>query len=78
MTPATAALGPFGFARLAALGFVFEALVGEKHLFAGGENEFSPALRTLQHLVVVFHEPLSPGPVAGEGMGDFVPDSLDA
>ena len=78
MTPATTALGSFSLARLAALGFVFEALVGEKHLFAGGKNEFSPALRTLQHLVVVFHEPLSPGPVAGEGMGDFVPDSLDA
>jgi hypothetical protein len=78
VTPATTALGSFSLARLAALGFVFEALVGEKHLFAGGENEFSPALRTLQHLVVVFHEPLSPGPVAGEGMGDFVPDSLDA
>jgi hypothetical protein len=36
-----------GFARLAPLGFVLETLVGEKHLFAGGENELSPTLRTL-------------------------------
>jgi hypothetical protein len=71
MTPtaATAALGPLGLARLAALRFVLEAFVGEKHLFAGGKNEFSAAFRTLQYSIVVFHEPLSPGPVAGEGMG---------
>jgi len=40
--PRHAALGPFSLARLAALGFVFEALVGKKHLFTGGKNEFSP------------------------------------
>src|SRR4029077_20453066 len=69
-TPAaTAALGPFRLATFAALRFVFEALVGEKHLFAGGKNEFSTALRALQHLVVVFHEPLSPSPVTGRRMG---------
>jgi len=62
MTAATAALGPFGFAGFATLGFVLEALIREKHLFAGGKNELCTALRTLQHLVVVFHEPLSPGP----------------
>src|SRR2546429_4662096 len=41
---------------------VFEAFIREKHLFAGRKNELCAALRTLQHLVVVFHEPLSPGP----------------
>jgi hypothetical protein len=65
----TAALGPFSLASFATLGFVFEPLVGEKHLFAGGKNEFSTALRTLQHSIVVFHEPLSPGPVPGTRLG---------
>src|SRR5229473_5503810 len=66
---ATAALGAFCLATFAALGFVFEPLVGEKHLFAGGKNELSAALRTLQHSIVIFHEPLSLGPAAGKRMG---------
>jgi hypothetical protein len=66
---ATAALGPFGFASFAALGFVFETFVGEKHLLAGGKNEFGTTLRTLQYSIVVFHEPLSPGPVPGRSLG---------
>jgi hypothetical protein len=41
---------------LAPLGFVFETFVREKHLLAGGENEFSPALGALQNLVMVFHK----------------------
>jgi len=49
------ALGAFGFAVLTPLGLVFEALIGEEHLFAGGENELLTAFRTLQHLIVVFH-----------------------
>src|SRR6266851_4814166 len=65
----TAALGPFSLATFAALRLVLEPLVCEKHLFAGGKNEFSSALRTLQYLVVVFHEPLSPGPVPGRSLG---------
>jgi len=40
---------------LATLGLVFEALIREKHLLAGGENEFSPALGALQDFVMVFH-----------------------
>jgi hypothetical protein len=43
------------FARLAPLGLVFEPLVGEKHLLAGGENELSPTFPTLQDLIVIFH-----------------------
>jgi len=74
----TAALGSFSLAGFATLRFVFEALIREKHLFAGGKNELCTALRTLQHLVVVFHEPLSPGPVADRDWADFVPYSLDA
>jgi hypothetical protein len=49
------ALRAICFARLASLGFVLEALIGEKHLFAGGKYEFSSALGTLQDLVVEFH-----------------------
>jgi hypothetical protein len=44
-----------GFARLAPLGLVLEALVGEKHLLAGGENELSRTFSTLQNPVMVFH-----------------------
>jgi hypothetical protein len=69
MTSSSAALGPFRFASLAALWFVFEAFVGEEHLFAGGKYEFSATLRTLQYPIVVFHEPLSPGPVLGWNSG---------
>jgi hypothetical protein len=65
----TPALGAFGLASFAALGFVFEALIREKHLFAGRKNEFGAALRTLQHAIVIFHEPLSLGPAAGKSMG---------
>jgi len=49
------ALGTLGFAVLTPLGLVLEALVGEKHLFAGGENKFLTAFRTFQNLIVVFH-----------------------
>jgi hypothetical protein len=52
--------GAFRFTAFATLGFVFEAFVGEKHLFAGGKYKLSATLRTLQDLIVVFHEPLSP------------------
>ena len=51
-------LSPFCFTPFAALRFVLEPLVGEKHLFAGSKNELAATLRTLQHLIVVFHEPL--------------------
>ena len=42
-------------ARLAPLRLVFEALVGEKHLLAGGKNELRSTLSTLQDLIVIFH-----------------------
>jgi hypothetical protein len=51
----TAAFRTFRLARFAALRFVLEPLVGEKHLLAGSEHELCTAFRTLQHLVVVFH-----------------------
>jgi hypothetical protein len=47
-------------ASFATLGFVFETFVGKKHLLAGGEYELSTTLETLQDLIVIFHEPLSP------------------
>jgi hypothetical protein len=49
------ALRTVGLARLTPLGFVLETLVGEKHLFAGGENELSSTFGALQDLIVVFH-----------------------
>ena len=49
------ALGARGFARLATLRLVFEAFVGEKHLLAGGEDEFRTAVGTLQDPIMVFH-----------------------
>ena len=64
-----AALSPLGLASLASLRFVFEAFVGEKHLFAGGKHELCTALCTLQHLIVVFHESLSPWSRVGQGIG---------
>jgi hypothetical protein len=54
---AAAAFRTLGLARLAALGFVFEAFVGEKHLLAGSKHKLRIAFRALQYFVVEFHEP---------------------
>jgi hypothetical protein len=59
-TAAPATFGSFRLAGFATLWFVLEALVGEKHLFAGGKHELSTTLGTLEDLIVIFHEPLSP------------------
>src|SRR5262249_46179691 len=66
------AFGALRLARFTSLRFVLEAFVGEKHLFAAGEDELRPTLGTLQYFVVVFHEPLSPGP--RRAGADFVPE----
>src|SRR5256885_1891308 len=63
---------PFGtlrFTRFAPFGLIFEPFIGEKHLFARSEYKFGATLRTLQDLVVIFHEPLSPSPGEGRGVG---------
>jgi hypothetical protein len=57
----------FRFAPLASLGLVLEALVGEKHLFAGCEHKFRIAFRALQYFVVEFHEPPPLARVEREG-----------
>jgi len=44
-----------GLARLAPLGLILEAFIGEEHLFAGGEDELSSTFAAFQDLVVVFH-----------------------
>ena len=62
----TRALRAFGFAVLAPLGLVLEALVGEKHLFAGGEDKLLTAFRTLQDLIVIFHTLLRGSTLVGE------------
>src|SRR6185437_11321292 len=59
-----------GLARFAALGLVLEALVGEKHLFAGSEHKFRIAFRTLQYFVVEFHEPPPLSPERARGMSE--------
>jgi hypothetical protein len=52
--------GALGLAGFAAFGLILEALVGEKHLFAGSEHKFRTALRALQNLIVVFHGSVPP------------------
>jgi hypothetical protein len=47
-----------GLATFATFGFVFEALVGEEHLFAGSKDKLRTTFGTLQDLIVEFHEPL--------------------
>jgi hypothetical protein len=59
-TASPAAFGSFRLAGFAPFRFVFETLVGEKHLFAGSKYELCATLGTLQDLIVIFHEPLSP------------------
>jgi hypothetical protein len=63
-------LGALSFAAFATLRLVFEALVGEKHLFAGGKYELGTTLRTLQDLIVEFHHrsPCDPFRAVGNGM----------
>jgi hypothetical protein len=70
-TASSTAFRALGLAAFASLRFVLETLVGEKHLLAGSKNKLSAALRTLQHPVVVFHEPLSPCPSQAGGWAHF-------
>src|ERR1700722_13611271 len=57
-----------GFATFATFGFVFEAFVGEEHLFTGRKDKLRTTLGTLQDLIVEFHEP-PPWPSSGSGDG---------
>ena len=70
-----------GFARPAPLGLVLEALIGVKHLLAGGEDELCPAIPALQDLIVVFHGPLHDRIRVGPAAAQFAPkahnDRLD-
>jgi hypothetical protein len=57
-------------AGLATLGLVLESLVREKHLLAGGEDEFRSTIGALQDLVMVFHTLLrGPGSLGGDSCG---------
>jgi hypothetical protein len=47
----------FGLTTFATFGFVFEALVGKEHLFAGSKDKLRRTFGTLQDLIVEFHEP---------------------
>jgi hypothetical protein len=51
----TTALGTACLASFTTFRFVFEAFVGEKHLFAGGKYKLGAALRALQDPIVIFH-----------------------
>ena len=57
------------FAGLATLGFVLKSLVREKHLLAGGEDEFRSTIGALQNLVIVFHTLLRGPGSLGAGSG---------
>jgi hypothetical protein len=46
---------PLGFASFATLRFILELLIVEEKLFPGSENEITPTIDTLQHLVLKFH-----------------------
>jgi hypothetical protein len=71
----TRALRALGFAILAPLGLILEALVGEEHLFAGGEDKLSTAFRALQNPVLVLHRLLrDPTLVAGPKASPEKPD----
>ena len=62
--------GTFGascFAPFTSFRFVLEALVGEKHLLAGGKYKLGAALRTLQDPIVIFHEALPLAPKEARG-----------
>jgi hypothetical protein len=60
LAPASAPFSPLCLTAFTSLGFVLKALVGEEHLLAGRENELRTTFGTLQDLIVIFHEPLSP------------------
>jgi len=57
-TAGACTFGALGFATLATFRFVFEAFVGEEHLFAGRKDKLRTTFGTLQDLIVEFHEPL--------------------
>jgi|SRR5579864_342034 len=64
----SAGTGAFCSSRLtglATLGLVLEALIGEKHLLAGGENKFRTAFRALQDPIVIFHGGSEPRELCG-------------
>ena len=52
-------------AGLTTLGLVLEALIGEKHLLAGGENKLRTAFRALQDPIVIFHGGSEPRELCG-------------
>src|SRR5271167_1054846 len=56
-------------AGLATLRLVLESLVREKHLLAGGEDEFRFTIGALQDLVMVFHTLLRGPGSLGAGSG---------
>lgn len=63
-----------GLTYLAPLGLVLKPLVGEKHLFAGSENEFGTAFTAFQNLIVIFHTAL-PCPGLSSGLAAFSSES---
>jgi hypothetical protein len=66
----TASRGSIRFTCFAPLGFVFETLVGEKHLLARRKNKLGRTFGALQDPIVVFHTPLqSRIPEYGSGTG---------
>src|ERR1700728_974718 len=73
--PCRRARRAISLARLAPLGLILEALVGEKHLLAGGENELSRTFSALQNPVMVFHTLLQSLAGTGVAAEQFLPEA---
>ena len=70
----SAAFSALGFAALATLRLVLEALVGEKHLFASSKDKLGTAFRTLQNPIVEFHlSAPRENPLGQGGRGGLLP-----
>lgn len=69
-------MGAIGFTRFASLRLVFEAFVGEEHLFAGGENKLCATIGTLQNPIMVFHTLLRTR--TGRGQAAYLPGNATA
>ena len=69
MPSSSSGFGSLCLAGFAPLRLVLKSLVGEKHLFAGGKYKLGATLRTLQDLIVEFHDPLPSDPFRAAGTG---------
>jgi hypothetical protein len=77
VSAAATAFSPLCLAGFTSFWLVLKAFVGEKHLFTGSKYKLGAALRTLQHPIVEFHEPLPLSPIRAGSAGLFCTAGLD-